>query len=131
MNEVLPQLTTWVQRGERVAVATVIAVRRSAPQPPGAALAVTAAGEVVGAVSGGCVEGAVIEIAHEVLREHVPRRAHFGVSDEQGWGVGLPCGGEIEVWVQEYQRNRLAEVARTGGRGAEVTLLEGKSPDRS
>jgi xanthine dehydrogenase accessory factor len=125
MNDVLPELQTWIERGDRIAIATVVAVKKSAPRPPGAKMAINEDGEIIGAVSGGCVEGAVIEIADRVLRGEPPQLVHFGISDDEAWGVGLPCGGEIDVWVQEYAPGRFTEIARAGGRAAEVTLLEG------
>jgi xanthine dehydrogenase accessory factor len=125
---VLPQLSKWVARGDRVALATVVDVKRSAPRPPGAKMAVNEHGEVAGAVSGGCVEGTVVEIADEVIRGGVPRLARFGIADAEAWEVGLPCGGEIDVWVQRYEPGRFADVAGAGGRAAEVTMLEGAAP---
>ena len=125
MNDVLPDLNKWINRGDRIAIATVVAVKKSAPRPPGAKMAVNEDGEIIGAVSGGCVAGAVVEIADQVLRGGQPLLVHFGIADEQGWDVGLPCGGEIDVWIQEYQPGRFAEIARDGGRAAEVTLIEG------
>ncbi len=125
MNDVLPDLQKWIDRGDRIALATVVAVKKSAPRPPGAKMAVNEDGEIIGAVSGGCVEGAVVEIADQVLRGGAPQRVNFGIADEQAWDVGLPCGGEIEVWVQEYAPGRFTEIASFGGRAAEVTLLEG------
>jgi xanthine dehydrogenase accessory factor len=125
---VLPQLSKWVARGDRVALATVVDVKRSAPRPPGAKMAVNQHGEVAGAVSGGCVEGTVVEIADEVIRGGVPRLARFGIADAEAWEVGLPCGGEIDVWVQRYEPGRFADVAGAGGRAAEVTMLEGAAP---
>jgi len=65
-------------------------------------MAVNEHGEVSGAVSGGCVEGAVVEVAAEVLRQGEPRLLHFGIADSEAWDVGLPCGGEIDVFVEEY-----------------------------
>ena len=91
-------------------------------------MAVTELGEIAGAVSGGCVEGAVVEIAEEVLDGAPPRLVHYGIADSEAWDVGLPCGGEIDVWIQEYQPGRFAEIARDGGRAAEVTLLDGAAP---
>ena len=91
-------------------------------------MAVNARGEIAGAVSGGCVEGAVVEIAERVLAGEPPRVTHFGIADSDAWDVGLPCGGEIDVWVQEYSTGRFEELARAGGRAAEVTLLEGAQP---
>jgi len=66
-------------------------------------MAVSESGAVVGAVSGGCVEGAVIEVAEEVLRGGEPRLLHFGIADSEAWDVGLPCGGEIDVWVERWE----------------------------
>lgn len=128
MQEVLTELALWEERGDRIALATVINVQRSAPRPPGAKMAVNEHGEIAGSVSGGCVEGAVAEIADAVLKGEAPQLLHFGIADSDAWDVGLPCGGEIDVWVQAYEPGRFEEVARTGGRAAEVTLLEGASP---
>jgi xanthine dehydrogenase accessory factor len=125
VNDVLPDLQKWIDRGDQIALATVVGVKKSAPRPPGAKMAVNADGEIIGAVSGGCVEGAVVEIADEVLRGGAPKLVHFGIADEQAWSVGLPCGGEIDVWVQEYKPGRFTEIASIGGRAAEVTLIEG------
>jgi xanthine dehydrogenase accessory factor len=102
VKDVVDDVRTWVERGDRVAIATVVGVRRSAPRPPGAKMAVNDRGEVSGAVSGGCVEGAVVEVAGEVLKAGEPRLLHFGIADSEAWDVGLPCGGEIDVFVEEY-----------------------------
>ena len=102
MKDVVEDVRAWAARGDRVAIATVVGVKRSAPRPPGAKMAVNDRGEVSGAVSGGCVEGAVVEVAAEVLREGEPRLLHFGIADSDAWDVGLPCGGEIDVFVEEY-----------------------------
>ena len=103
MREIIEQLQAWQAEGRSVALGTVVAVRRSAPRPPGAKMAVASNGDLVGAVSGGCVEGAVIQVAEEVLRGAQPRLLHFGIADEEAWDVGLPCGGEIDVYVERYQ----------------------------
>jgi xanthine dehydrogenase accessory factor len=103
MKDVLEDLDAWVARGDQVAIATVIDVRRSAPRPPGAKMAVNDRGDVSGAVSGGCVEGAVVEVAEDVLRGGEPRLLHFGIADSDAWDVGLPCGGEIDVFVERYE----------------------------
>jgi xanthine dehydrogenase accessory factor len=103
MKDVVDDVRAWTDRGDRVAVATVVGVKRSAPRPPGAKMAVNEHGEVSGAVSGGCVEGAVVEVAAEVLAAGgEPRLLHFGIADSEAWDVGLPCGGEIDVFVEEY-----------------------------
>lgn len=103
MTDVLEAVEAWTARGERVALATVVAVKRSAPRPPGTKMAVAQRGDIVGAVSGGCVEGAVVEAAEEILAGGEPRLMHFGISDEEAWDVGLQCGGEIDVWVERYE----------------------------
>ena len=103
MRDVIEDVDAWVARGDRVALATVINVKRSAPRPPGAKMAVNSRGEVSGAVSGGCVEGAVVEVAEEVLGGADPRLLHFGIADSDAWDVGLPCGGEIDVYVERYE----------------------------
>jgi xanthine dehydrogenase accessory factor len=102
MREVLEEIESWSDGGERIAIATVVDTRRSAPRPPGAKMAVTESGQVAGAVSGGCVEGAVVEEALKVLKGGPPRLLHFGIADSEAWDVGLPCGGEIDVFVEEY-----------------------------
>ncbi|MBV9414094.1 MAG: XdhC family protein [Solirubrobacterales bacterium] len=128
MQDVLTELALWKERGDRIALATVIDVQRSAPRPPGAKMAVNEHGEIAGSVSGGCVEGAVAEIADGILRGDPPQLLHFGIADSDAWDVGLPCGGEIDVWIEAYAPGRFEDVARGGGRAAEVTVLEGASP---
>jgi xanthine dehydrogenase accessory factor len=103
MKDVIADVDKWVERGDDVALATVIDVKRSAPRPPGAKMAVNSRGEVSGAVSGGCVEGAVVAVAEDVLKGGEPRLLHFGIADSEAWDVGLPCGGEIEVFVERYE----------------------------
>jgi xanthine dehydrogenase accessory factor len=104
MKDVLEDVQAWIDRGDRVAIATVVGVKRSAPRAPGAKMAVNHRGDVSGAVSGGCVEGAVVEAASDVLRGDGPKLLHFGIADSEAWDVGLPCGGEIDVFVEEYLR---------------------------
>jgi xanthine dehydrogenase accessory factor len=103
MKDVLEEVDAWTARGDTIALATVIGVKRSAPRPPGAKMAINETGEIAGAVSGGCVEGAVVEVAEQVLQTGVPQLLHFGIADEEAWDVGLPCGGEIDVWVERYE----------------------------
>jgi xanthine dehydrogenase accessory factor len=103
MSDVLAQAQKWSDRGDKVALATVIDTRKSAPLPPGSKMAISSTGDVVGAVSGGCVEGAVVEVAEEILDGASPRLLHFGIADSEAWDVGLPCGGEIDVFVERYE----------------------------
>jgi xanthine dehydrogenase accessory factor len=103
VNEVREAIRRWRERGERVALATVVATRRSAPRPIGAKLVVSESGELFGSVSGGCVESDVAEQAREVIARGAPRLLSYGIADEQAWEVGLPCGGEIDVFVQRLE----------------------------
>jgi xanthine dehydrogenase accessory factor len=102
MKEIIETLDRWQARGDRIALATVVATRRSAPRPPGTKMAINEHSEIVGAVSGGCVEGAVAVAALEVLESGQPRLLEYGIDDDEAWGVGLPCGGEIEIWLEPY-----------------------------
>jgi xanthine dehydrogenase accessory factor len=90
----------WLERGDAVAVATVVATRRSAPRAIGSKLAVSSAGELAGSVSGGCVESDVAEHARDVLATGEPKLVSYGIADEEAWDVGLPCGGEIDVFLE-------------------------------
>ncbi|WP_433324630.1 XdhC family protein [Spirillospora sp. CA-294931] len=100
MREIAGRLRAWNDAGTAYAVATVVSVGGSAPRRPGAAMAVASDGEVVGSVSGGCVEGAVYELCREALRTGEPARESFGYSDDDAFAVGLTCGGTIEVAVR-------------------------------
>ena len=104
MKEILADVERWRANGEKVAIATVVATRKSAPRPVGAKLAVSESGELAGSVSGGCVEGDVFEHACEVLRTGEPKLLSYGIEDEEAWNVGLPCGGEIDVFVELLPR---------------------------
>jgi xanthine dehydrogenase accessory factor len=103
MKEILPEIERWQQAGEKVVVATVVATRRSAPRPVGASLAVSESGEMCGSVSGGCVESDVFESAQEVLQTGESKLLHYGITDDEAWAVGLPCGGEIDVFVERVE----------------------------
>ncbi|MEV4611213.1 XdhC/CoxI family protein [Kitasatospora sp. NPDC049258] len=100
MQDIAEQLHAWHAAGRSFAVATVVGVSGSAPRDPGAALAVDAAGEAIGSVSGGCVEGAVYELCREALASGEPVLERFGYSDEDAFAVGLTCGGILDVFVQ-------------------------------
>ena len=103
MKEILPEVERWREAGEQVVVATVVATRRSAPRPVGASLAVSESGKMCGSVSGGCVESDVYENAMEVMQSGEARMLSYGITDEMAWGVGLPCGGEIDVFVETVE----------------------------
>ncbi len=100
MRDILSQVAGWLSDGKPVAVATVVSTWGSAPRQPGAKLAVTPPHDMAGSVSGGCVEGAVIDSAIESLADYTPRLLHFGVADETAWEVGLACGGQIDIYVE-------------------------------
>ena len=103
MKEILGEVERWRENGEKVVVATVIATRRSAPRPVGTSLAVSESGKMCGSVSGGCVESDVFENAMEVMRSGEPRMLSYGITDDMAWNVGLPCGGEIDVFVERVE----------------------------
>ena len=92
MRDILNKVTAWWESGETFGLATVVRTFRSAPREPGAALAVSAGGEVIGSVSGGCVEGAVYELSMDVSGTGNPVLATYGVSDDDAFAVGLTCG---------------------------------------
>jgi xanthine dehydrogenase accessory factor len=100
MREVLDDIERWRSSGKRVALARVVAVDGSGPRLPGAAMAVSEDGEVAGSVSGGCVEGAVLTEALDVLERGSPRLLTYGIADEDAFAVGLTCGGTIHVFVE-------------------------------
>src|SRR3989475_4006745 len=100
MREVLQELNDWTREGEDIAIATVIETWGSSPRPLGSKMLVTRSGKMAGSVSNGCIEGAVFEEAQKVLKTEKPKVAAFGVSDDVAFGVGLACGGHIEVFVQ-------------------------------
>jgi len=113
MESVLSQGGRWRELGRRVAVATVVATRRSAPRPVGSKLVVSETGQLAGSVSGGCVENDVVLAAQEVLAGGPPRLLTYGITDEMAFGVGLPCGGEIDVFVEELTEAERPDVTLT------------------
>jgi xanthine dehydrogenase accessory factor len=120
VRELADAIQRWRARGDRVALATVVATRRSAPRPVGSKLVVSERGELLGSVSGGCVESDVALQAAEVIAEGTPRLLTYGIADEQAWSIGLPCGGEIDVFVERF------EGELNGSPGVTLTVLEGE-----
>ena len=106
MRDIAGELLVWADQGERFAIASVVAVRGSAPRGPGAALAVRADGTALGSLSGGCIEGAVHEAALETLRTGKPVRHSFDYDPDDPFAVGLTCGGEIDVHIQPVDPHR-------------------------
>jgi xanthine dehydrogenase accessory factor len=102
VDDVLAKAESWRADGEEVALATVVATRRSAPRPLGSKLAVTASGRLYGSVSGGCVEADVAERAKTILGGEPSQVVTYGIADDEAWTVGLPCGGEIDVFVEPF-----------------------------
>jgi xanthine dehydrogenase accessory factor len=100
MLDVLETIERWRSEGQRVALATVVAVEESAPRDPGAVMAVNERGDVAGSVSGGCVESAVYDEAQDAIASGRARLATYGISDEDAISVGLTCGGTIHVFVE-------------------------------
>ncbi|MEW6582659.1 MAG: XdhC/CoxI family protein [Actinomycetota bacterium] len=128
MRDVLPILERWLAAGRRVAVATVVETRGSAPRTPGATLALSDRGEIVGSVTGGCVEPAVIAEAEEVLAGGPARLRTFGISDEDGMQVGLACGGTVRVFIEPLVPEAvpaLAAALAADRPAALVTTVEG------
>jgi xanthine/CO dehydrogenase XdhC/CoxF family maturation factor len=103
VKEILSEVEQWREDGEQVVVATVVATRRSAPRPVGTSLAISESGKMCGSVSGGCVESDVYENAMEVMASGEPKLLSYGISDDLAWSVGLPCGGEIDVFVEKVE----------------------------
>ena len=129
MREIIDELSGWLDVGQgSIAMATVLDTWGSAPRRPGAKMIVNADGGIAGSVSGGCVEGAVIEAALETLVTGEPQLLHFGVADETAWDVGLACGGSIDVFVEcldmpSYELARRLRASR--GSGMIVTVIRG------
>ena len=136
MREVLPELLQWWQEGKTVGVGTVVATFRSAPRLPGASMLVGPSGEAVGSVSGGCVEGAVYDLAQSVVAEGTPVLQRYGVSDDDAFAVGLTCGGILDVFVEKVDQQTFPEL---GGIAADIeakrpvavaTIIEHPDPAR-
>jgi xanthine/CO dehydrogenase XdhC/CoxF family maturation factor len=102
-DKILEQVAAGRREGRKAALATVVTTWGSSPRPVGSQLAVDETGAMVGSVSGGCIEGAVVKEALEVMDDRRPRLLDFGISNEQAWEVGLACGGKVEVYVEAVE----------------------------
>ncbi len=125
MRDILNKVTKWWEAGETFGLATVVRTFRSAPRDPGAALAVSPDGEVIGSVSGGCVEGAVYELSMDVSETGNPVLRTYGVSDDDAFAVGLTCGGILDIFVEPVNQARfpeLGEIAAAVERGEPVAV---------
>ncbi len=131
MRDILDSITKWWEAGDNFGLATVVRTFSSAPREPGAAMAVSPDGEVVGSVSGGCVEGAVYDLAGEVNASGQPVLRRYGISDDDAFAVGLTCGGIIDIFVEPASRERfsqlgeIAEAVRQETPVALATIIEG------
>ena len=134
MRDVLPELLEWWRAGETIGVGTVVATFQSAPRPPGASMLVGPDESAVGSVSGGCVEGAVYELAQSVVESGTPVLERYGVSDDEAFAVGLTCGGILDVYVEKVNREtfpELEEIAadlEAGRPVAVATVIEHPDP---
>ena len=99
-DTLLDTVAQWQREGRKVAIATVVQTWGSSPRPAGSQLVVDDAGNMLGSVSGGCIEGAVVKEAQAIMNGAKPRLLEFGVSNEQAWEVGLACGGRVQVYVE-------------------------------
>lgn len=102
-DDVLAAAGRWRSTGKGVALATVVTTWGSAPRPTGSFLAIDDQGAFIGSVSGGCIEGAVVQEALEVIADGKPRLLDFGVTNDQAWEVGLACGGKIQIYVERVE----------------------------
>jgi xanthine dehydrogenase accessory factor len=125
VRDILNTITEWWADGETFGLATVVKTFRSAPRDPGAALAVAPGGEAIGSVSGGCVEGAVYELGTEVSASGDPVLQTYGFSDDDAFAVGLTCGGILDIFVEQVNREtfpELGEIAAAVERGEPVAV---------
>lgn len=112
LHDIYPEIKKWLANKQQTALATVVHTWGSSPRPAGAKMAVNQKGELCGSVSGGCVEGAVVEAALITLQQQRAQLLHFGVADETAWEVGLACGGEIDVFVQLIDKVKAAALKK-------------------
>src|SRR5262245_15434545 len=128
MLDILQTVDEWLNQGRQIALATVVETWGSAPRGVGAKMAVTPEMAMIGSVSGGCVETAVIQEGIQALKTGKPRLLHFGISDDTAWDVGLTCGGKISVFVEPLNTDwwrAVREYALKDTRATTLTILEG------
>ena len=136
MRDVITDLESWWRAGETVGLGTVVGTWKSAPRQPGAAMLVGPDGTAVGSVSGGCVEGAVYELAEQARESHTPVLQRYGVSDDDAFAVGLTCGGIIDVFVESINQETFPELGeviddiRAGRPVAVATVISGPDAAR-
>jgi xanthine dehydrogenase accessory factor len=132
-HDVLGSARDWLDRDGRVALATVIDTWGSAPVPVGGQMAIAADGRFEGSVSGGCIEGEVIAEAEDILSSGAPRTLRFGVADETAWNAGLPCGGQVQIYLERLDRESggltLLDRAVTAQRGREGLVIKTRLDD--
>ena len=132
MNELLNKINQLVSTNQKFATATVTNTWGSAPRPIGSMMLISEDGTMSGSVSGGCVEGAVVRLAREVLLENTPKLVSFGVSDDEAWAVGLSCGGSIEVFIEPFlafEESEMWEILRGCLEGNQGAVLLTKLSD--
>src|SRR6059058_547160 len=144
MRDVMTEVKAWLERGDPVAVATVISTWGSAPRPAGSRMAISQSGQIAGSVSGGCLEGEVFEQAQAILKGKPASLFHYGVSDDLAWTVGLSCGGEVDVLIEpltDVHRNLIGaleaerpvvletDVGATPGARQLLTLADAGAPE--
>ena len=130
MLDILEMMNQWIDDKRNIALATVVKTWGSAPRREGSKMGITSDMAMIGSVSGGCVEGAVVEEGIAGLKEDKPRLLKFGVADDTAWEVGLTCGGSIEVYVEPLDKtwwHIVSQMAQNDRYGVTVTLLEGDS----
>jgi xanthine dehydrogenase accessory factor len=129
-RSILQQARVWSSEGQRVACATVVGTWSSSPRPVGSQMIITPGARFAGSVSGGCVEGAIVSAADELFAGGAARTLRYGVSTEQAWEVGLPCGGTIEVLLRELSPSLLERLGEAVDRRESVALVSDLSSGR-
>jgi xanthine dehydrogenase accessory factor len=128
VKELLDDIVRWRAAGKQVALARVVATDGSGPRDPGAAMAVNEDSEVIGSVSGGCVEGAVLTEGLKVIERGIPKFVTYGIADDDAFAVGLTCGGTIHIFIDDFNDDidaAITEALQTGEPAALATIIKG------